>query len=700
MAPIGAKLSLRLRIFLFFCLIALGGAAIVLAALVFGYWRVKNPALAEGFVTAGAVAVFGLLGLVAWIWLLFDENVAKPLSKLASEIRARVHAEVESEIDHGAAQYLGDIAPAASEIAKDLTKTRSALEEAVERETERIGQERAWLAAILRDFPAGVLICNGEHRILLYNMRSVSLLHQTGALGLDRPLFDLLRPEPLLDAQERLARGRAFDESAEILCTSQDGERIFKGQLRLLDGELGRGAASGGYILLLHDVTEDLQTHADRDQLLRDLVEMIRRPAANLQTSLAILQSPGSFSETQRGQIQGLLDKEAQALVSVIDKAVTRYDAIESTWWPMSDIAAGDILAGLQAQLAARGIDIRTEETQLVLRCGGFVLIQLLAGLSERLVRLHEATDIVLSIDSEEVDVTIHLSWQGDVLTVEELETWLSEPLGASYDRYSLLDAVEVHRTEIWPEPLPGGRACLCLPLRSPSLEEIGAPLPIRTEFYDFDLLGRSEAHREDDRPLRDLTYVVFDTETTGLEPAAGDEIVQIAGVRVVNGRIMSGETFDVLVNPERSIPAISTRIHGITEAMVADAPTIESVCPDFHRFCSGAVIVAHNAPFDMAFLRRHGARLDIDFDHPILDTVLLSAIVFGHGGDHTLDAIAERLDIEIPAAERHTALGDARATALALIKLLPMLEARGVATLEQALGEFDNYRRLIKAAR
>lgn len=696
----GTKLSLRLRIFLFFCFIALGGAAIFLAATAFGYWRLKDPGAFDAFVAAGAIAAFGLVGMVAWIWLLFDENVAKPLSNLAGEIRARVHAEVQSEIDHESAQYLGDIAPAASEIARDLNKTKTALEEAVKRETDRIAQEKSWLAAILRDFPAGVLLCNGDHKIMLYNMQSVSLLRQNGALGLDRSLFELLRPEPLLDAIDRLRRAKRFDQAAEILCTSKSDDRVFKGQLRLLDNASESNPKTGGYTLILHDVTEDLQTHAERDYLMSQMVEMIRRPAANLQTSLAILQSPGVFSVEQRERLQSVLDKEAEALVSVIDKFVARFDAIETTWWPMSDIAAVDIVAGLKAQLAARNLEIQTESAPLIFRCGGFALIQLLVGLAGRLVQSQIGTDLALSIQPEDQGARIDLSWRGDVLPVQTLENWLRESLGASYDRYSLRDVVDVHRTEIWPERASEGRALLRLPLQIVSSEMTRAPLPIRPEFYDFDLLGRIGAHLGDDRPLRDLTYVVFDTETTGLEPAAGDEIVQIAGVRVVNGRIMSGETFDLLVNPERSIPASSTRIHGITEAMVADAPTIDTVCRDFQRFSFGAVLVAHNAPFDMAFLHRHGARLNIDFDQPILDTVLLSLIVFGQDVDHTLDAIAERLDVEIPIADRHTALGDAKATALVLIKMLPMLEARGIETLEQAICEFDNYRRILKAVR
>ena len=179
---------------------------------------------------------------------------------------------------------------------------------------------------------------------------------------------------------------------------------------------------------------------------------------------------------------------------------------------------------------------------------------------------------------------------------------------------------------------------------------------------------------------------MVFDTETTGLEPSNGDEMISIAGVRIVNGRIMRGESFDHYIHPGRSIPAASTAIHHITNEMVADAPPVDVVLPKFHTYVSEAVLVAHNAAFDMKFLSLKEQQTGLKFTNPVLDTVLLAAHLQGQTASLTLDTLAEQFGIEIPPEVRHTALGDSLATAEVLLRLIDLLEASGVTTLRQAV--------------
>ena len=209
--------------------------------------------------------------------------------------------------------------------------------------------------------------------------------------------------------------------------------------------------------------------------------------------------------------------------------------------------------------------------------------------------------------------------------------------------------------------------------------------LPARPEFYDFDLLDQpTHAHELDGRPLKSLRYVVFDTETTGLRPSDGDQIIAIAGVPVVDGRVCAEQPFSRLVNPQRKIPRGSVRFHGITDAMVADEAPATVVLPAFRDFVGDAVLVAHNAAFDMKFLKLKEAAGGPVFGQVVLDTLLLSVFLETSSRNHTLEAVAKRMGVTVEG--RHTALGDALITARIFVRMLDILEARGVRSLYQAM--------------
>jgi DNA polymerase-3 subunit epsilon len=205
-----------------------------------------------------------------------------------------------------------------------------------------------------------------------------------------------------------------------------------------------------------------------------------------------------------------------------------------------------------------------------------------------------------------------------------------------------------------------------------------------RPVFYDFDLFHRNApAAAIEDCPLHDLAYTVMDTETTGLDPSAGDEIISIGAVRILNGRLVPEDTFDCLIDPGRAVDPRSTRIHGLTDALLRGQPTIGAVLPRFHAYCADTVLVGHNLAFDLRFLQLKEQATGVCFGQPVLDTLLLAAALDEHSGDDRLEAIAHRFGIEVLA--RHTALGDALITAQVFLKMLPLLAARGIGTLRQA---------------
>jgi DNA polymerase-3 subunit epsilon len=188
---------------------------------------------------------------------------------------------------------------------------------------------------------------------------------------------------------------------------------------------------------------------------------------------------------------------------------------------------------------------------------------------------------------------------------------------------------------------------------------------------------------------LSELIYTVFDTETTGLEPGAGDEIIAIGAVRIVNNRLLRAETYEQLVDPRRPISEASTAIHGITLEAVRGQPGIERVLPRFHEFCADTVLVGHNVAFDLSFLKRKQEQAGVRFEQPVLDTLLLSGVVHPNQASHSLEQIAVRLGVAV--SGRHTALGDALVTAEVFLRMLPLLAAQGIRTLGEARRAAEN---------
>lgn len=464
------RLGLRLRIFLFFCLLALAGAGLAAGALAFGWSRAEEgPLPVAPFVTAAIVFAFLNTGLVLAVWLLFDENIAKPIDRLSANLRLRAHAGVQSDVATDTARYLGDLAPAAQALAQTLNASISGAAGEIVRETEALTAEREQFTSLLTEIPIATILLNPAQEIVLYDGQAAAVLSAVAPPRLRAPLADY------------------FDLSA-----------------------------------------------------LAQAVE--RAPAKGVYTAFTLSN-------------------------------------------PARDIAFNARFKALEA--------------------GGFMIF----------------------VDVETQDLA------------------LSDP---------------------------------------------------RPLVFDFDLINPTDITDMAKTPLRELCFVPFDTETTGLS-VQKDEIVQLGAVRVLNGRIVEGEVMDVYVNPGRPIPPSSTKIHHITDADVARADGIGTVARAFHHFARDAVLVAHNAPFDIGLLRKSQAIAGVEWTHPVLDTVLLSAVVFGTTEDHSLDALCDRLSITIPASERHTALGDAKATAEVLVRLLPLLEKKGVSTFDELITQTRRHSRLLE---
>ena len=605
-------------------------------------------------------------------------------------------------------RILGLLAAEFEALAADRGRLRADMARMVDEASRNVAEQRDQLAALMAELDHAVVVCNLEGRILLYNARARELARRLapaaagvggtglGVIGLGRSIQAMLDPAAVAHALEtvegRIARGvDASAAVAQFVTTSEAGHllRVSLAPVRPAD-EAQAGAGLTGYVLLIDDITLDQQVQTRRDRALLKMTEESRASVAAMQAALEMLDYPDleqadrdRFLEVVRDEVAAMRDRLAVLNDSAAQDLATR--------WPLNDMLGSDLIAAAVRRLGkTTGTPIATApvDDELWLRIDSFGLIQALDFLASRIRALQLDPALWLRLSRVGNRAHLDLGWAGreggPAINQGQLIGLQSEAMGEGAP--SVRDVVERHGGEIWLDRnRDDGRPFfrMLLPVAAVDIAAPSSPIGSRPEFYDFDLFGAGHDSADDDRPLAEMTFTVFDCEMTGLDPSGGDEIIQIGAVRIVNARILTGETIDQLVDPQRSIPEAGIPIHHIHPHMVRGKPTIGQALPVFHRFAQGSVLVGHNVAFDLRFLKLKETATGCVFDHPVLDTLLLSSVVHPAEESHSLDAVAERLGITI--GGRHTALGDALATAEVFAKLIPLLGRQGIRTLGQA---------------
>lgn len=651
-----------------------------------------------------SIAFVAVLALAAAAFAVVSARLLRPLAHLKVELAMRSQTRVERPIEVEGGHWLEGLPTAAEALRRALQTARGETEAVVASATRRAEEQKSRLEAILLDLSEGVIVCNLDHRILLYNQAAVRIFGAPDALGLDRSLFALLIPAPILHMLELLqadanateadgepASGRAPGVDGitrRLVCGTVDRRSLLQARLSLVREASG---AVSGYVLTFADVGTELESLAQREKLLREVTQEWRRPLASLTAAVEMLAEQRALANGERAQLEAVVGKEVHAINQSFGEMTRRYDRLVAGSWPLANIYSVDLFHVVARHLATTdGLRVTPVGVPAWVFADSHLLLLALEQLIRAIADHSGQRDFDLGVVPGRAHGYVEVSWNGDPIPSTVVEDWLVEPLPGAVGNRTLRDMIEQHASELWSQALPDGRACLRLPLRAAERVARQTPpgerserVPPWSEFYDFDLF-RGSGEALNDTSLRKLTFVVFDSEATGLRPHEGDELVSLGAVRVVNGRILTGETFERLINPGRNIPAATTRIHGITAEMVHDKPPAPVVVTQFKGFVGDAVLVAYNAAFDMAFLQRGAAAAGIGFDNPVLDALLLSVYLQEDISDFSLAAAASRMGIEV--VGRHTALGDAMLTAAIFVKLLDLLEARAITTFGQAL--------------
>ena len=665
---------------------------------------------------------YGIAVLVILTWsviigfivqVLYRAYVLAPL-RLREQALVMLNANPRLRLQAMGAPEIKALAEVVNALAEQRDSLKNDVEEKVKEAKASVEEEKNRLAALMSELSQSVVVCNLDGRILLYNNRARLQFQAVGEgiqfssgralIGLGRSIFAILDPNLITHAldniRHRLRRGSA-QPVANFVTTSQTDQLIrvqmapVLGRLRTEVGKEGSEPLLDGYVLILDNITRSFELESQRDQMLQSLTEGSRASLANVRAAVENLLSYPDMETEQRDRFVGIIRDEVSVMGRQLDRTVTEFADALKTRWPLEDMLGVDLVQAARRRIEQKlGIPTKTEEVAegLWVRVDSFALLQGLTYLVFRLRDEYKIRELRLRLAAERRLAHFDVIWSGAVLGSQTLQSWEIDPMnvGGEVSPLTLREVIERHSGEIWFEREEASDRSLFRLLipAAPPQEALEPSILLgresRPEYYDFDLFRQTEESRAlDDQLLTELTFTVFDTETTGLQPSAGDEIIQIGATRIVNGRLLRNETFEQLVDPRRPLVRESVQIHGITEDLLRGQPTIDKVLPFFRRFCEETVLVGHNVAFDMRFLQMKEEATGVQFRQPVLDTLLLSAVIHPNQESHQLEAIAERLGVHV--VGRHTALGDAFVTGEVFLKMIPLLAEQGIHTLRQA---------------
>jgi DNA polymerase III subunit epsilon len=659
-------------------------------------------ALAPHAMPIAIVLIFAGAVLATVFGPLLRSYIVAP-DRLAEQLRILVGPNRSHRLPLDDASGLIELARSINELADQRDALQIDVERQIRDSQAKLEEERNRLATLMSELMQGIVACNLDGRILLYNNRARLLFTATAQaggsalIGLDRSIFAAIERDLIdhaLDNVRRRLQAGAPRPAANFVTAGPTGQ-LLRVQMAavLANAETATDAVPiSGYVLVLENITRAFESESRRDELLQLLTEGSRASLANIRVAVETLTAYADMTALERERFIAVIDEEVQRLSARIDEAASRHaDALQARW-VLEEMRCSDFASATQAAIANwLGVAVRAEqiEPDLWIRVDSFALIRALAYVVGRLKNEYGIENLRLRITRTERLAQLDLTWPGTEPVLDALQAWDRElmRIGAETSPLTLRDVAERHDGEVWFQREGPNFICrFLLPVvdHEPEPTSEQPAREDRPEYYDFDLFKRSgESRALDQRQLADLTFTVFDLETTGLAPMQGDEIIQIGAVRIVNMRLLRNETFDQLVDPRRRLDPVSVRVHRITEDMLRGQPTIDEVLPAFHAFCEDTVLIGHNAAFDMRFLQLKEESTRIRFHQPVLDTLLLSAVLHPAQESHRLEDIAGRLGVRITA--RHSALGDALVTAGVFLKMIGLLAEAGVRTLADA---------------
>jgi DNA polymerase-3 subunit epsilon len=714
------KLSNKFWLFAIVCSAFTTVIAVTLAVL---FWRQINPSEQHllmrlfkaqfWYFFSTGVFLFAVFGFsLDWFFRFY----ILPLNQLIEETQVMNTVNPAHRLKIDGSREIQTLAELINTCGDQYESAKHIIDQTVETAKAKTEAEKNILATIMAELTQGVLICDAVGRILLYNRQAQRVLNKVqyprvdeasgkdhdletdGFVGLHRSIYSLIDRNlvqyALKDIQGKLDQKKE-NVSSHFAMVTQNLRQLRVETLPILDED----KRFAGFVLIFSDITLQLE-HADRlNQHLKVMAKTLRSSIAAIRSTVDLMIQFPEMGVDQKNNFLANISAETQSLSRLLRTELTESISFANSRWPLTPILATDFIGTLKRETMAVAdlkLDVADCDSRCMIRVDSYTLVSAIGFVLDCLKKEFNTDCNRIRLTAPGNLVQIDLVWQGAPIRIETLREWSDLPLTGAQKGcpLTLKEVLEHHHAEIWPhtEKQNSDEACLRFFIPMVQSEKVSENirrvtlLPKgRPGFYDFDLFNQAGQTPEmDKRMLGELNYTVFDTETTGLDPRGGDEIISIGAIRVVNGRLLRTEIINQLVDPCRPVPAESMKYHGIDEGMLKGKPTIEKVLPFFHRFAQNTVLVAHNAAFDMRMLQMKEKATGVRFVNPVLDTMHLSAILHPAHNDHTLDTIAKRLGVTV--IKRHDALGDAIATGEVFLKMIPLLNEQGIYTLKDAL--------------
>ncbi|WP_447896076.1 exonuclease domain-containing protein [Vreelandella sp. GE22] len=582
----------------------------------------------------------GVTLLTVGYWL--ERFLLTPLRTLHGEL-AKLLAHPDKTIERPGG-WLASLGPDVSQIAEQWRADRARLQSARQEGAQETAHVRRELETLLQRLAIPILVFDQHRRLLLFNQAAEAFFVSPYCLGLGKELKSLF-PDSTIGAR--------FDALMTAPASNGDFSReVLTGQTeRILSVSLTRLAHSPGEIVVtLKDVTRAWQNELGVRKNINTLLQGIKQttPPSALGELKTLWQDPDFVNE----RLTSIWSNAFwQALDEQLDPARPLITPIGVPGW----------FKGHQPSLIALFDTLVKKLHGELPRC----------GFEGELINTHDG-------------VWLAFIWRGLAIEATTLTNWRNEAIETLPLAPSVEDVLLIHQSTLWSEnDADGKHARLCVSFKRSRRQS--APKPSaspRPEFHDFAIADQTPAAAPLERALEQLDIVAFDTETTGLDLRGGDTLLSLGACRIVNNRLLANDVFDRYINPYRPIPAASTAIHGIRDDDVRNAPAASVVLDAFNAYTQNAVLLAHNASFDLLALSQAGAKPT----NPVLDTLLISKALDSALSGHDLESQAKRYALTIAQDARHTALGDAQLTAELWLSMVTRLKARNIHTLAELL--------------